>query len=169
MYRKAQLMMLFVIVLTSKIYGQKEPSALARDTIITVHRFPNNIYLLNGKNLTLPVMDWFMSDYPRARANIKVTLVSDQMSIVGYSVGGLFAITGLIAFRQNESLGKELLKVSFISIGSGFAFQLFGGTFKQKAVEAYNDAIQAQTNAVGNGKVYKMGMNNNKIGLWVVF
>ena len=169
MYRKAQLMIIFVIVLTSKLYCQKQPSALARDTIVTIKRFPTNVYLLNGKKLTLPVMDWFMSDYPKARANIKVTLVSDQMSIVGYSVGGLFAITGLIAFRQNEPLGKELLKISGISIGSGLVFQVFGGTFKQKAVQAYNNAIQEQANATGTGKVYRMGMSSNKIGVWVVF
>ncbi|GJM34055.1 MAG: hypothetical protein DHS20C18_30560 [Saprospiraceae bacterium] len=168
MYRKAQLVMLFIIMLASSIYCQKHASALARDTIITMNRFPNNIYILNGKKLTLPVMEWFMSDYPTSNRNIKVALVSDQMSIVGYSVGGLFAVTGLIAFRQNETLGKELFKVSIISLGSGFAFQLLSGAFKQKAVNAYNRALHTQANAKGGG-VYKMGMTDKKVGLWVTF
>ncbi len=114
----------------------------ARDTIIYQSNFLNRTYLLDGKPLTLPVMAFFMKDFPVPDNKIKMAQLTDQLCIAGYSVGSLFTIGGLMVNRQNKDLGGDLLQLGLVSIGSGLIFQIISGSFKISAVKHYNEAVK---------------------------
>lgn len=114
----------------------------ARDTIIYQSNFLNRTYLLDGKPLTLPVMAFFMKDFPVPDNKIKMAQLTDQLCIAGYSIGSLFAIGGLMVTRQNKDLGGDLLQLGLVSIGSGLIFQIISGSFKISAVKHYNNAVK---------------------------
>lgn len=114
----------------------------ARDTIIYRSNFLNRTYVLEGKPLTLPVMAFFMKDFPVPDNKIKMAQLTDQLCIAGYSVGSLFTIGGLMVNRQNKDLGGDLLQLGLVSIGSGLIFQIISGSFKISAVKHYNDAVK---------------------------
>jgi hypothetical protein len=115
---------------------------LVQDTIIYRTSFLNRTYLLNGKPLTLPVMAFFMKDYPSANNEIRLAQFSDQFCITGYSIGSLFTIGGLLISRQNKDLGDDLIKLGLAGIGAGLIFQVVSGNFKYKAVQNYNEEIK---------------------------
>ena len=119
---------------------------IARDTIVTKPVFLGKAYLLNGKKLTLPVMEWFMSDYPSANDAIQVASTTDQLGVVAYSIGGLFALGGGLVYQQNEELGGDLLTLSGIGLGTGFLLQLVSGGYSKKAVRNYNYEIKTLYN-----------------------
>lgn len=91
--------------------------------------------------MTLPVMDWFMMDYPTAHDEINLALLTNQASIVGYTIGGLFGLSGLLIYQRDKALGGDLLQLGGIGIGAGITFQVFSGIFKRRAVRTYNQEI----------------------------
>lgn len=133
---------LFVLALCNQIlHSQPTLSSLARDTIVAKSDFMSTTYLLNGKKLTLPVMQWFMSDYAQANDNIKVSALSTQASLAGFSIGGLFGLSGLFIYQQNERIGGDMLKIGAVGIGAGVAFQFLASAYKKRAVKSYNRAV----------------------------
>jgi len=135
--------LMFALTLCNQIlHGQPTLSSLARDTIVAKSDFMNTTYLLSGKKLTLPVMQWFMSDYPEANDYIRVAALSSQVSLTGFSVGGLFGLSGLFIYQQNERIGSDMLKLGIGGIGVGVAFQLLSSAYKKKATKSYNRAVK---------------------------
>lgn len=145
MWRKL-LTLFFVLLLLSALQAQNTYNIIARDTIISVSAFPSRIYLLDGKKLNLSVMDFFMQDYPAAQDQIQLAMLTDQVAIVGYSIGGLFSLTGLLVHRQDPGLGNNLLKMGGIGIGTGVVFHIFTGVFKKNAVKYYNQQVRGLYN-----------------------
>ncbi len=126
-----------------QLQGQSTYNQIARDTIVRIPAFLGSTYLLNGKKMNLQVMEWFMSDYPQVYDQIRLAVLSDQVSIVGYTFGGLFCLTGLLIHPEDQRLGNSMLKVGAVGIGSGITFQIISGNFQRKAVRAYNSEIKA--------------------------
>lgn len=141
MWRKL-FVLFFVLQFFTLVHTQNTYNAIARDTIISVPAFPGHVYLLDGKKLNLSVMAFFMQDYPNAHDQIQLALLTDQVAIVGYSIGGLFGLTGLLVHQQDRGLGNNLLKMGAISIGSGITFHIITGAFKRSAVKHYNKEIK---------------------------
>lgn len=133
----------FCLLLLGRLHGQSTYNQIAKDTIIQVPGFLGTMYLLDGKKLNLSVMDWFMTDYPEARDKIRVAVLTDQVSIVGYTFGGLFCLTGLLFHREDPELGNSLLKMGAAGIGAGITFQVISSSFQKKAVRYYNQEIQS--------------------------
>ncbi|PHN08316.1 hypothetical protein CRP01_03055 [Flavilitoribacter nigricans DSM 23189 = NBRC 102662] len=134
------------------ITAQVTSNDLVRDTIIYRTNFLNRTYLLDGKPLTLPVMAFFMKDYPLPNNEIKLAQLTDQLCIAGYSIGSLFTIGGLLVSRQNKDLGGDLLQLGLVGVGSGLIFQIISGSFKLSAVRHYNEEVkkyyQQKTSAI---------------------
>ena len=135
---------LFIVLLFPSIYlsGQRTYRTIVRDTIVTKSVFLGKAYLLDGKKLTLPVMQWFMSDHPSAYDKIQVSGITNQLSLASLTIGGIFTLTGVLANSENESLGEDLLTIGGIGLGSGLIFQLISGSYKKGAVRAYNEEIK---------------------------
>lgn len=142
MWRKLLTLLLFM-QLMQVASGQNMYRSIASDTIITVRSFPTNIYLLDGKKLNLPVMDFFMSDCAAAHDQLRFAMLSNQLAAAGYSIGTLFGLTGLLVNRQSPQLGGNLLQIGGVGIGTGFLFQVFSNKFKKKAVRLYNEDVRA--------------------------
>lgn len=115
---------------------------LVRDTILYQTNFLNRTYLLDGKPLTLPVMAFFMKDFPRPNNEIKMAQLTDQFCIAGYTVGSLFTIGGLMVSRQNKELAEDMIQLGLVGIGAGLIFQIISGNFKLKAVRHYNEEVR---------------------------
>ena len=142
---------LFVIGLCNQIlHSQPTLSSLARDTIVAKSEFLSTTYLLNGKKLTLPVMQWFMSDYPEANDQIRISALSSQVSLTGLSVGGLFGLSGLFLYQQNERIGGDMLKIGAGGIALGVGFQLLASVYKKRAAKSYNRAVRKSFHAQGS-------------------
>ncbi len=141
MFRKPTLCAICLVLLCTTVSGQSTYNKIVRDTIITIPGFLHNTYLLDGKKMTLPVMDWFMMDYPTAHDEINLALLTNQASIVGYTIGGLFGLSGLLIYQRDKALGGDLLQLGGIGIGAGITFQVFSGIFKRRAVRTYNQEI----------------------------
>lgn len=124
--------------------GQRSPGHLpGGDTIFIKKIFLNRSYFLDGKPLNLPVMEWFMKDYPKAHDEIQLAILSDQFSIAGYGAGSLFLLSGLLVYRQNPRVGVDLMQVGSVCVAGGVVFQVISGKFKKNAVELYNTAVRA--------------------------
>lgn len=134
--------LLFTMIPLVVIKAQTTYNKIARDTIVSKNGFLGKIYLLNGKKLNLPVMQWFMSDYPTAHDAIQAASRTDQLSVASYGIGSLFALGGALVYGDNEEIGKDMFVISGIGISSGFLFQLFSGTYRNKAVQSYNNEIK---------------------------
>ena len=115
---------------------------IAKDTIITKSELFGSIYLLDGKKLTLPVMEWFMRDYPSSFDAIQGAVVADQLSVATYSVGSIFLLGGLLINRQDQRLSNDLYVLGGISIGGGILLQGISGRFQKKAVAVYNAEVK---------------------------
>lgn len=111
---------------------------IAKDTIITKSEFVGSTYLLNGKKLSLPVMEWFMRDYPSSYDAIQPAIITDQLSVATYSVGSIFLLGGLLVNQQDRKLSSELYLLGGITISSGVLLQIISASFQKKAVELYN-------------------------------
>jgi hypothetical protein len=121
--------------------------------------FLNRTYLLDGKPLTLPVMAFFMKDFPVPDNKIKLAQLTDQLCIAGYSVGSLFTIGGLLVSRQNKDLGEDLIQLGLVGIGSGLVFQIISGSFKLSAVRSYNEAVKNRSEKDSSMLFFKAGWN----------
>lgn len=145
-------------------YGQRTYNSIARDTIIIKPGFITNVYLLDGKRLNLQVMDFFMADHPSARARIKGAMITDQVSIVGYSVGGLFLITGFLVSQTNPGISRDLYLYGSLGAGGGLIFQLISNNFRKEAVYLYNDGIKAYYRNKGLGLSLQINATGLRIG-----
>lgn len=112
------------------------------DTILYRSNFLNRTYLLDGKPLTLPVMAFFMRDFPTANRDVKMAQLADQLCITGYSLGSLFTIGGLLVSQQNRALGGDFIEMGLVGISAGLIFQVISGSFKLSAVRHYNSDIK---------------------------
>ncbi len=83
-----------------------------------------------------------MSDYAEAYENIRISNISEQVSIASYSVGSIFVLTGFISESQNPKISKDLKLWGALGLGSGIVFQVISGRYRRKAVDHYNDDIQ---------------------------
>lgn len=143
----------FSLVLSAQVINGDR----ARDTIMYRSNFLNRTYLLDGKPLTLPVMAFFMKDFPIPDHKIKLAQLTDQLCIAGYSVGSLFTIGGLLVSRQNKDLGGDLIQMGLIGIGSGLVFQVISGSFKVSAVRHYNEAVKSRAGKDTSILLFKAG------------
>lgn len=160
---------LFTLALCNQIlHSQPTLSSLARDTIVAKSEFLSTTYLLNGKKLTLPVMQWFLSDYPESNDEIKVAALSSQASLAGFSVGGLFGLSGLFIYQQNERIGGDMLKIGAVGIGAGVAFQLLAAAYKKRAVKSYNCAVKKVFHAQGAAH-FKLDLQPDGAGIRFAF
>ena len=111
---------------------------MAADTIISKSEFIGTTYLMNGKKLTLPVMEWFMQDYPSSFDAIQPAIVSDQLSVATYSVGSIFLIGGLFINDRDKRLSNNLIGLGGLTIGSGLLLQYISGRYQKRAIRLYN-------------------------------
>ncbi len=149
MYVKICSLTIALALCNQLLHGQPTLSTMSKDTIVARSELLSTTYLLNGKKLNLPVMQWFMSDYPEAHDNIRVSALSNQISLAGFSVGALFGFTGLLIFNQNERVGSDMLKVGAVGMGTGVAFHLISASYKRRAVRNYNRAVKKLYHASG--------------------
>lgn len=140
---------------------------MVQDTIFYRSSFLNRTYLLNGKPLTLPVMAFFMKDFPVANNDIQIAQLSDQLCITGYSLGSLFTIGGLMVSRQNKDLGQDLMQLGLAGVGAGLVFQLISGGFKFRAVRHYNEEVRRLYQK--NTSTLQFKADLNQAGLYVGF
>ncbi len=122
--------------------AQPTYNRMASDTIVAHHAFLNSSYLLNGKKMNPAVMQWFMSDYPNAYESIRISNISEQISIASYSLGSIFVLSGFIVESRNPRISQELKLWGISGLVGGIVFQVVSGRYRRKAVEQYNDQIQ---------------------------
>lgn len=132
----------FFLFCCGALSAQIPGGGIATDTIYYRHELLNRDYSLKGKPLTLPVMAFFMKDYPAAYNELRVAQLSDQLCIAGYSMGSLFTIGGMMFARQDKQLSEGLIKMGLTGIGAGLVFQLISGKYKMRAVRIYNEQVK---------------------------
>lgn len=142
--------------------GQSTFRSLASDTIVRHQEILGPGYYLDGKRLNLAVMNWFMSDYPEAREQIRLASVSDQLSVATYTAGGLFILSSILVREDDLNLSNDMLKLGVLSGGAGIVFQILEVTFKKQAVERYNEGVRTHQQAMGSLMV---GMRGSGVGL----
>lgn len=150
-YLRTLLTFLFVLVVAFTT-AQPTYHTIAQDTIITIPRFPRNTYLLNGKKLTLPVMRWFMEDYQLANDQVELAVLTNQLSVSGYSIGSVFLLTGFFINDQNRQVSNDIIRLGAVGIGAGILFQILSQGYEKKATRYYNAEVRAlyqRTNAAG--------------------
>lgn len=166
MQLKLLLLSLFFLSLPLQLFAQRTYDKLARDTIIKSSDFLGSSYYLDGKKISLPVMEWFMSDYPLANDAIRVAVVSDQLSVIGYTLGGIFLVSGVFTVQQGQPDGQELIIIGGILSAGGLLFQSITNAYKRKAVGVYNREIKA---LYRDGAGLQFKSTRNGIGLAFVF
>ena len=131
-----------IILFINQAQGQSTYRKIAGDTIVvTNNEFGINVFLLDGKKLNIPVMKWFMSDYPAADTNIRWASLGNTLSKTGYGVSGLFIFSGFLVDKRNKPARKDLFTLGGIIGGSGVVLQIVSEFFKMGAVKAYNEEI----------------------------
>lgn len=142
-----------------QMQGQRTYLQISQDTIVQLPGLLGKTYFLDGKKLNLSVMNWFMTDYPAAHDKIRVAVLTDQVSIVGYTLGGLFGFTGLLIQPKDAQLSNDLLKIGAVTFGAGMVLQIVSGTFQRRAVRAYNQEVLSlyKIETVG----YKLHLEDN--------
>jgi hypothetical protein len=133
----------FAVVLYFPIEGQTTYQQIAKDTIVQIPGLLGKTYLLDGKKLNLSVMEWFMTDYPEAHEQVRAAVVTDQLSIVSYTFGGLMGIAGILTRSENRSLSNDLLTIGGVGVGGGITLQIISGSFQRRAVHSYNANIRS--------------------------
>lgn len=117
--------------------------------------------------MNLPVLKWFMMDDPIAHNEIKLAMLCDQISIVGYSIGGLFILTGIFADDRNKALADNLYVLGASSVGGGILFQILTGMFKKNAVKIYNQNRRAHKQV--RGVSWQLGVGKDGIMIGMLF
>ncbi len=123
--------------------GQKTFHALAQDTIVIKKGTLGPTYYLDGKRMGLPVMDWFMSDHPAAKDHIRTATVTNQLSITGYGLGGVFLMSGILVAEEDAQISSNLVRWGAYSFGAGILLQIISGSFQRSAVRLYNEDIRS--------------------------
>lgn len=126
-------------------------------------------YYMSGRKINLAVMEWYMHDFPSAKKDIHTAVVSDQLSVAGYSVGSLFTVTGLLVYEPNKKLGSDLMMLGGISLGTGIIFQIVSGKYKKMAVRKYNAAMRKRKDVKATGSVYKTQFGFSRQGFVIRF
>jgi len=142
--------------------GQSTFRSLASDTIVQRQEFLGRGYYLDGKRLNLAVMEWFMSDYPGAQEQIGLASVSDQMSAVTYTTGGLFILGSILVRKDDLNLSNDMLKLGVLAGGAGVVFQILEVTFKKSAVQKYNEGVRSHHQAMSSLMV---GVEGSGVGV----
>lgn len=153
MYLKLHLSITTMYLCIALAVGQSPYHELAKDTIITRPIFLGNKYLLDGKDLNLEVMQWFMLGHPKAHDNIQVAIVSDQVAAVSYTIGSLSFLTGYLVSQENKAAGRDFMLFGGGSIGVGLLFSVISGSYQRRAVELYNLDIKKEHHLQQNNKV----------------
>lgn len=166
MRKKTLLAALFGLGLTY-LTGQTNKMRYPTDTIHIEKEFLKNSYLLHGKRMNLHVMKWFMADDPESHLEIKLAMLCDQISIVGYSIGGLFFLTGVFANERNKDLADNLYVLGGASVGGGILFQILTGVFKKNAARIYNRNIRNRRQV--RGVRWKVGIGRDGVMIGMVF
>lgn len=164
---KKLLCLAFAVVVCFPIAGQTTYQQIAKDTIVQIPGFLGKTYLLDGKKLNLSVMEWFMSDYAEAHEQMRAAVLTDQLSIVSYSFGGLMCIAGILTRSENRSLSNDLFTIGGIGVAGGITLQVISGSFQRRAVESYNEEVSVlyQNQAIG----YNLHVKNNGLSFSLNF
>jgi hypothetical protein len=141
--RLPELLCITFLVCSSQLSAQSTYHQMAGDTIIAHHSFLNSSYLLDGKKLNPSVMQWFMSDFEEAYEYIRISNISEQVSIGSYTIGSIFIVAGVLSASRNPRISKELRLWGVLGLGGGIVFQVFSGRYRRRAVEYYNDQIRS--------------------------
>ena len=110
-----------------------------------------------------------MQDHPAAKKEISGAIVADQLSVVGYTVGSIFTITGLLVYEPNKHLGQDLMMMGGISLGVGILFQVVSGKYKKRAVERYNEGLRKSKSAVIKGMSFRLDFSGEGTQLVIGF
>lgn len=124
------------------VQGQSTYNSISRDTIISITGTFSSYYLLDGKKLSLPVMQWFMADHPDAYSQIKVANVTDQLSLAGYTAGGVLLLSGVLLYSDSQQTSRDFYMYGGIAFASGILFQIVSNSLKKKAVTIYNEDVK---------------------------
>lgn len=163
MLRRLLFLLLF-FVLSFKCHAQLN-LGIASDTIITKTDIFGSTYLLNGKQLTLPVMEWFMQDYPASYDAIQPAKISDQLSVAVYSGGSVFLLGGLLVDNRDRKLRNNLLLMGGITISGGILLQYVSTRFQKRAIRLYNMEVKKRYQA---SNVYiDFGLTPNGVGVQI--
>lgn len=161
MYLKIIALLLLYLIASEGAKGQKIHSELGRDTIVTSKNFPGSYYVMDGRKLTLPVMQWLMHDYSEAQTEIRLAVMSENLSIGAYAIGGLFIIGGFLISEEDKNLSRAIYTWGGIGIGTGILLHVISTTFQKKAVKAYNSEVKAKY--FENTPNVKLGITNNGV------
>ncbi len=142
---------------------------ISPDTILMLNNGMGIDYYMSGRKVNLAVMEWYMHDIPSAKKDIHAALVSDQLSVVGYSAGSLFTVTGLLVYEPNQKLASNLMMIGGISLGTGIISQIISGKYKKTAVRKYNAAIRKSKQMKAKGVSYRARFGLNSRGLVIKF
>ncbi len=168
MFVKLHPFIFFLAFCNQIVHSQPTLSIIVKDTIVTKTAFMSTTYLLNGKKLNLPVMQWFMSDYPEANDQIRIAALSNQVSLAGFSVAGIFGLSGLFIYQQNERIGGDMLKIGIGGLGTGIVFQLLSSAYKKNAARQYNHAVKQHYHSQGAGH-FKLEVQPDRAGIRFAF
>ncbi|NET32451.1 MAG: hypothetical protein F6K19_10640 [Cyanothece sp. SIO1E1] len=143
--------------------------SVAQDTIMMLNNGMGFDYYMSGRKVNLAVMEWYMHDFPFAKKDIHTAVVSDQLSVAGYSVGSLFTVTGLLVYEPNQKLGSDLMMLGGISLGTGIIFQIISGKYKKTAVRKYNAAMRKSKEVKPMGMLYRTQFQFSGQGIVIRF
>ena len=142
MLRKLLSTVALSVAIAANAFSQSPYHELAQDTIITRPIFFGNAYLLDGKPLSLQVMQWFMTDHPLAHDQIRVAVVSDQLAAVSFTVGGIIFLGGILVRQGDQGAGEDLMLMGGAGLGGGLLFSIISGGHQRRAVQLYNEDIK---------------------------
>ena len=137
---------------------------MAKDTIITRPILFGNAYLLDGKRLNIQVMQWIMTDHPFAHDQIRVSVVSGQMAAVGYTVGGMIFLGGLLVWQDDKAAGKDLMLMGGAGIGAKPSSPPGGNLPYPEPIEYLRRPDPSTANASGSG-ILSIGSNTSAASL----
>ena len=122
--------------------AQRTYNSISRDTIVTIPGPFGNYYLLDGKKLNLAVMQWFMTGHPDAYSQIKAANITDQLSLAGYTAGGVLLLSGVLIFGNDPNTSRDFYLYGGIAFSSGILLQIISNSHKKKAVMLYNEDVK---------------------------
>ncbi|MCB0550233.1 MAG: hypothetical protein KDD19_21875 [Phaeodactylibacter sp.] len=164
MLRKLLLANALFIWLLVGACSQSPYHEMAKDTIITRPILFGNAYLLDGKQLNITVMQWFMSDHPLAHDQIRVAVVSGQMAAVSYTVGGMIFLGGFLIRQDDNAAGDDLMLMGSAGIGAGLLLTLISSGHQRRAVQLYNEDIKRYMDSSARVE-WQLGFTGNGVTL----
>lgn len=132
----------FFLLLWTATRAQRTYNSISRDTIVTINGAFGNQYVLDGKKLNLPVMQWFMTGHPDAYNQVRVANITDQLSLASYTAAGVLLLSGVLIFGNDPNTSRDFYLYGGIAFGSGILLQVFSNSHKKKAVMFYNEDVR---------------------------